>query len=94
MTATPSNPLRPEAISWASVRGTSQREGQAGIGVGLAGAYAFNRVLGTLLFDVQPRDSLTFATVAGLLAAVALAACLVPARRASLVDPIVALRDD
>jgi putative ABC transport system permease protein len=66
----------------------------AGIGVGLIGAYAFNRVLASLLFGVQPRDARTFATVAVLLALIALTACLVPARRASRVDPIVALRDE
>jgi putative ABC transport system permease protein len=66
----------------------------AGIGIGLASAYALSRVLASLLFEIQPRDSLTFTAVAALLAAVAFAACLVPARRASRVDPIVALRDE
>ena len=66
----------------------------AGIGIGLAGAYALSRLLASLLFDIQPRDSLTFTAVAALLSAVALAACLVPARRASRVDPMVALRDE
>jgi putative ABC transport system permease protein len=66
----------------------------AGIGLGLAGAWALNRVLATLLFEIQPRDSVTFAAAGALLAAVALAACLVPAQRASRVDPIVALRED
>jgi putative ABC transport system permease protein len=66
----------------------------AGIGVGLAGAYGLSRLLSTLLFDIQPRDSLTFTTVAVVLGVVALMACLAPARRASRVDPIVALRDE
>jgi putative ABC transport system permease protein len=66
----------------------------AGIGVGLAGAIALSRVLSTLLFEIQPRDSLTFTAVALILSMVALTACLVPARRASRVDPIVALRDE
>ncbi len=66
----------------------------AGIGLGLAGAYALSRVLASLLFDIQPRDSATFAVVAALLSAVAVAACLVPARRAARVDPMVALRDE
>ena len=66
----------------------------AGIGIGLAGAYALSRLLSTLLFEIQPRDSVTFTTVAAVLAVVALTACLVPARRASRVDPIVALRDE
>ena len=66
----------------------------AGIGVGLAGAYALSRLLATLLFGIQPRDPLTFAAVAALLSAVALTACLVPARRASRVDPMEALREE
>jgi hypothetical protein len=66
----------------------------AGIVVGLASAYGLSRVLSTLLFEIQPRDSVTFATVAALLFVVALTACLVPARRASRVDPIIALRDE
>jgi putative ABC transport system permease protein len=66
----------------------------AGIAIGLAGAYAMSRVLSTLLFDIQPRDSLTFTAVAAILAAVALTACIVPAVRASRVDPIIALRED
>jgi putative ABC transport system permease protein len=66
----------------------------AGIGVGLVGAYVLSRVLATLLFEIQPRDSLTFTAVGGLLLLVALTACLAPARRASRVDPIVALREE
>jgi putative ABC transport system permease protein len=66
----------------------------AGIAAGLAGAYALNRVLATLLFDIQARDFMTFARVAILLALVALSACLIPACRAARVDPIVALRDE
>ena len=66
----------------------------AGITLGLAAAYAMSRVLSTLLFDIQPRDSLTFTAVAAILSAVALTACIVPAVRASRVDPIIALRED
>jgi putative ABC transport system permease protein len=65
-----------------------------GLGAGLASACALSRVLATLLFDIQPRDPRTFFAVAGILAVVALGACLVPARRASRVDPIVALREE
>jgi ABC-type antimicrobial peptide transport system permease subunit len=68
--------------------------GGVGIGIGLAGAFGLSRLLSTLLFDIQPRDSVTFTTVAVLLGLVALMACLAPARRASRVDPIVALRDE
>ena len=66
-----------------------------GIVMGLAGAYALTKYLETLtemLFGVEPRDPWTFAAIAGLLAVIALVACLVPARRATKVDPLTALR--
>jgi putative ABC transport system permease protein len=63
-----------------------------GIAVGAAGAFAVTRVLSKVLFEVKPTDPATFALVALLLAAVALAAGLIPARRATKVDPMVALR--
>jgi predicted permease len=63
-----------------------------GLGIGLAGALALTRLMSSLLFRVQPADPITFVVVAALLIAVSLAACLVPARRAAKVDPIVALR--
>ena len=66
----------------------------AGIAAGLIGAFALSRALAALLFGIQARDPLTFTAVAALLSVVALAACLVPARRAAHVDPIVALRDE
>jgi putative ABC transport system permease protein len=64
----------------------------AGIGAGIAAAIAVSRVLASLLYGVPERDPATFAVVAAALAVVALAACAVPAWRASKVDPIVALR--
>jgi predicted permease len=66
----------------------------AGIGVvlGLALAYGATRVLGSLLFGVKASDPQTFGTVAGLLAMVALLAAYVPARRATSIDPVIALR--
>jgi putative ABC transport system permease protein len=64
----------------------------AGIAVGLAGGFALGQTLSSLVFGVTVRDPLTFAGVAVVLAAVALAACAIPARRASRVDPMVALR--
>jgi len=66
----------------------------AGIVVGLAGAFALARFMTSLIFGIPPVDPLTFAVVPALLAAVALAAAFVPARRAAAVDPMRALRED
>jgi putative ABC transport system permease protein len=63
-----------------------------GVVVGLAGALALTRVMSSLLFGVTERDPITFGVVAVLLIAVAFIACFVPARRATRVDPLIALR--
>jgi predicted permease len=63
-----------------------------GLAVGLAASLALTRFLSSLLVGVTTTDSLTFAGIAMLLALVALAACYIPARRAMLVDPMLALR--
>jgi putative ABC transport system permease protein len=68
--------------------------GLLGIAVGLIGALALSRVLASLVFDVPVRDPLTYGFVAAVLALVALAACVIPARKASRVDPMIALRCD
>ena len=62
------------------------------VAIGVGGALALTRFLTTLLFGVTPTDSFTFVVVSLALATVALIACLVPARRATKVDPLVALR--
>jgi ABC-type antimicrobial peptide transport system permease subunit len=65
-----------------------------GIVAGLAGALGLTRVMDSLLFGVSATDALTFATVPALLTAVALAATVIPAWRATRVDPMVALREE
>jgi predicted lysophospholipase L1 biosynthesis ABC-type transport system permease subunit len=65
-----------------------------GIVVGLAGAIGLTRSLRGLLFEVTPLDAVTFWSVSAAFACVAIAACYVPARRATTVDPMIALREE
>jgi predicted permease len=65
-----------------------------GVVVGLAGAFAMNRLIASLLFGVQPTDTTTMVAVVGTITLVASVACLLPAWRASRTDPNVVLRDD
>ncbi|MCW5978038.1 MAG: ABC transporter permease [Bryobacteraceae bacterium] len=80
------------------VVGMVMREGMliaaAGIAAGLAAALVLTRLMASLLYDVRPHDPLTFAVVAIVLAATALAASMGPALKAALVDPVVALRHE
>ena len=63
-----------------------------GLAIGLAGAFGVGRLLQTLLVQTSPRDPVTLLSIVALLVAVAIAACIVPARRATRVDPLQALR--
>jgi putative ABC transport system permease protein len=65
-----------------------------GIAIGLLGAFALSRVLGTLLFEVGPRDPITYSAVGVMLALVAMVACYIPAARATRIDPVIALRTE
>jgi ABC-type antimicrobial peptide transport system permease subunit len=65
-----------------------------GLALGMPGAGAVARLLSGLLFGVSPTDPATFAVVAATMATVALGACALPARRASRLDPLAALRHE
>jgi putative ABC transport system permease protein len=76
------------------VVGQGMRLAIIGLAIGLAGSFALTKVMATLLFGITATDPLTFAAVPAVLGAVALLACYVPARRATRVDSMVALRHE
>jgi putative ABC transport system permease protein len=76
------------------VLGQGMRLTVTGAAIGLAVAFSLNRLLASLLFGVAPFDPLTLVSVAGLMAAVALVACYLPALGATRVDPMIVLRED
>ena len=81
----------PQAVQ-AMIVAEGLRLAALGIGAGLLAAFAASRMVQQLLFNVAPHDPVTYAGVSLLLALVAVAACWLPARRATKVDPLIALR--
>jgi putative ABC transport system permease protein len=77
---------------FAMVLGQGARLALLGVFLGFIAAFAVTRLMTSLLFGVQPTDTITFVVVPALLMAIALLACYIPARRATRVDPIIALR--
>jgi putative ABC transport system permease protein len=76
------------------VLGEGVRLSAIGLALGLAGAYLVGRAMQSMLYGVKALDLTAFVSVAALLLASAIAACCIPARRATSVDPAIALRED
>ena len=81
------------AVVWLVVKRASLPLG-IGLGVGLVGAWGLGRLLRSLLIQTSPTDATTLVGIAVLLAAVSSAACFFPARRATRLDPVAALRHE
>jgi ABC-type antimicrobial peptide transport system permease subunit len=80
-------------VVWAVLRDGAEMT-LPGVGIGVIVALALTRLMSSMLFGVKPTDVVTFAAVAGLLCAIALLACYLPARRAAALDPVQALRSE
>ena len=84
--------------NWANISkmvvGQGLRLAGIGLAIGLAIALVITRLIGGLLFGVSPSDPLTYSVIIVALGAIAILACLVPARRAVKVDPLIALKQD
>jgi ABC-type antimicrobial peptide transport system permease subunit len=78
----------------AMVLGQGLRVSAAGVAIGLAAAFGLTRLMGAVLYEVRASDPVTFVLGPVVLVAVALLATWLPARRASRVDPVVALRNE
>jgi ABC-type antimicrobial peptide transport system permease subunit len=83
----------PQGVLWMVLR-QGMVSTLVGLAIGALAAWALTRILRTLLFAVEPTDPLTFLTIAWVLAATALLSCLLPARRVTSIDPMVALRSE
>lgn len=83
---------QPREVSWMVLKEGGKLAG-LGIGIGMSAALVVTRLLSTELYGVSTQDPLTYGGVTVVVAAVALAACYVPTRRATRVDPLIALRD-
>jgi putative ABC transport system permease protein len=66
----------------------------AGVAVGIIGAFGFTRLLSSMLYETKSTDPLTFVVTPVILLGVAALACLIPARRATRIDPMIALRQE
>ena len=83
----------PQGVFWMVLR-QGMLSTLVGLAIGSLAALALTRILRTLLFAVEPTDPLTFLTISWVLAGIAFLSCLVPARRVTSIDPIVALRSE